>query len=326
MSEQLIEIQGCQVSQYLPGNSEPGKTDIPMADGPLALFASKETDSQLKLVCGTAAFALDKSHPFYTHSESQRIYVFSPFLPEGDAAAKTYVKVLLPEGVIEQNSEAMKQRDAFEGILIERGFLKTEGIEAMAAEYGADVASEIKAKAAEYTSSTPGGDVGKFSDGTHTFADRAVEYSQVAAEYSAEFSKAVGNAAVTAGAKISSFVQNQTKDNEMLHGESGIMNDPKVKETADKLKAGASTVGASISSVGAGIAAGFTSFYNSAKEAAQDTIQHEFGGDAAKLSSQAGTTTENTGNAASEAFLATSVPFHAAKGAEGAQTGESAKQ
>lgn len=71
------------------------------------------------------SFALDNSHPFYTHSESQRIYVFSPFLPENDATAKTYVKVLLPENVIEQNSEAMKQRDAFEGILIERGFLKT---------------------------------------------------------------------------------------------------------------------------------------------------------------------------------------------------------
>ena len=130
----------------------------------------------------------------------------------------------------------------------------------MIAEYGADVASEIKAKANEHNSSTPGGDVGKFSDGTHTLADRAVEYSQVAAEYSAEFSKVVGNAAVTAGAKISSFVQNQTKDNEMLHGESGIMNDPKVKDTAEKLKAGASSVSASLSSVGAGIAAGSVRF------------------------------------------------------------------
>lgn len=74
MTEQLIEIQGCQVSeglsmafgafiestasqvsQYLPGNSDTSKTDVPLADGPLALFAANETDSQLKLVCGTAA-------------------------------------------------------------------------------------------------------------------------------------------------------------------------------------------------------------------------------------------------------------------------------
>jgi len=65
---QLIEIQNCQVSQLIAG-----KQDVKLSDGPLALLES--TDGQLKLVCGTAAFSLGKSQPFYTHTDSERIYI-----------------------------------------------------------------------------------------------------------------------------------------------------------------------------------------------------------------------------------------------------------
>jgi len=305
----LIEIQGCKVSQFIVG-----KDDIPLSDGPLALIQS--TDNQLKLVCGTAAFSLDTKHPFYTNTHSQRIYVFSPFLSATEKSG-FYVKALLPESVQEEGSAAAKQRDEFEGILIHRGFLK-EGAEAMLGEAGSDLGDEVTAKKDQHISSTQGGDLGQFGNMTHTIADKAVEYSDAVAGYSAEFSKVVGNAAHTVGAKISNLVAAQTKDSQLL-------NDPKVTATADRVKQGATQVGASLGSVAAGLGAGLSNLYTSTTAAAQEVIQHNFGSDAAQLSTQAGQTTSNLGETAGNATMATSTMFHGGKAAEGAIQGDEVK-
>jgi len=308
----LIEIQACSVSQHLPGT----KDDIPLSDGPLALIQS--SDKQLKLVCGTSAFSLDPKSPFYTNTESQRIYIFQPFLSATEKPG-FYVKVLLPEAIQEDGSAAQKQRDEFEEILVQKGFLK-EGIAAMAAEYGADVGDAVQAKKDQYLSSTEPGDVGQFSDLSHKIADRAVEYSHAAADLSAEFSKVVGKAAQTVGAKIAHLVSD--KEGTSSTGEGGILSDPKVEATVDRVKQAGSQAATSISNVATGFAAGLTSMYTSATKATQEIIEHNFGPDAAQLSTQAGQTASNVGETAGNATLATSTMFHGGKVAEGAYKGE----
>ena len=250
---QLIEIQHCQVSQLVPNQK-----DIPLSDGPLALLDDQENKG-LKLVCGTAAFSLKTGTSFYTHVDSERIYIFSPSLNGATALEKSstfYVKVLLPE-IVQTEPNAMRHRDQFEEILIDRGFLKTS-FEAVAEEFSTSVSNYIDGKAHTHLSNPENkGDVGPFSQTTHMVMDKAVEYSHVAAEVSEKISKTVGNAAVTAGQKISAFVSQHAQDSPVLQDGGMLKEGTQTRETADKIGSAASTAASTLSSVAAGIGAGY---------------------------------------------------------------------
>jgi len=317
MSQELIQIQGCQCSQLTNGQ------DSLLSEGPLSLI--KGSDSKLSLICGTSAFALRDNTPFYTHADSDRIYLFKPSLAPVDGVT-TFIKVLLPESITtEPQGEVAKQRDQLEQILISNGMLK-EGFSAIADEVGRGLSSDatnltstltskINAAKDSHIQNRPAGDVGQFSETTHSFADDAARLSGQAAEYAQKASHAVENAAKALGAKISEAVA-QLSDNKEGGGQTlgGDSEKSEPRKVAEGIWAG-------IGSAATGIAASTEKLYNATAQAAQEVIKHDFGSDAAKVSAKAGETARNIGTVGADAFTATSAVFHGANAAEGYKQG-----
>ncbi|KAI0347419.1 hypothetical protein BDW22DRAFT_1351848 [Trametopsis cervina] len=107
-----------------------GDSSVELAHGDLALIApesptagNEEKAPVLMLTVGSAAFQLYNNTVFGTVAEDERVYVFKPELGEGVSG---YVKLVLPEGVQEPNTEFSALQERFEKLLINRGLL-TEG-------------------------------------------------------------------------------------------------------------------------------------------------------------------------------------------------------
>ncbi|KAI0795915.1 hypothetical protein C8Q75DRAFT_744364 [Abortiporus biennis] len=132
--ESLVSIPSTVVTHVL------GDTSVDLAQGDLNLYKQPDESPQLSptetepavydkpiltITIGKAAFPLFKKTVFGTLADDSKVYLFSPELgrPGG------YVKITLPSGVQEENSELSSLQEKFEGVLIKFGLLK-EGIEA----------------------------------------------------------------------------------------------------------------------------------------------------------------------------------------------------
>ncbi|KAL4244661.1 hypothetical protein ABKN59_010305 [Abortiporus biennis] len=132
--ESLVSIPSTVVTHVL------GDTSVDLAQGDLNLYKQPDESPQLSptetepavydkpiltITIGKAAFPLFKKTVFGTLADDSKVYLFSPELgrPGG------YVKITLPSGVQEEDSELSSLQEKFEGVLIKFGLLK-EGIEA----------------------------------------------------------------------------------------------------------------------------------------------------------------------------------------------------
>lgn len=125
-----------------------GHTPVPLAQGDLTVVVPSMSNPisvgqtpVLLLTVGGAAFQLYSSTVFGTLASDERVYLFQPDLGEGvsgyvlrlSASDKyahaiplplRYVKIVLPDGVREPDSEFNALQERFEKILISRGLLK----------------------------------------------------------------------------------------------------------------------------------------------------------------------------------------------------------
>ncbi|KAI0773132.1 senescence-associated protein-domain-containing protein [Trametes elegans] len=114
MSNTLITIPGVTAHHVL------GESQVTLGAGELNILAV-EGEKDVSLAVGGAAFALRKGVEFGTLEDDPRVYVFSP---EIEGVHGGYVKLTLPEGVLEDGSRLSELQTKFEEVLIEHGFLQ----------------------------------------------------------------------------------------------------------------------------------------------------------------------------------------------------------
>lgn len=183
----LIVIENCIADQLV------GSSVVPLATGTLQLLSrgpapppelvgsestfiesasSSETKSigTLTLQVGQAAFVLEPHlTTVFTHSENARWYFWTLTLPSSEptsvdhpsghstVGSGSYIRLTLPEGVEVPGSALEKSRDAFEDVLIGRGFLSGDGTLDVVSEIGKSVKSgagavteELRLRTQEY--------------------------------------------------------------------------------------------------------------------------------------------------------------------------------
>ncbi|CDO76654.1 hypothetical protein BN946_scf184986.g7 [Trametes cinnabarina] len=115
MTETFITIPGVTAHHVL------ADMNVTLGAGDLNLMAEAGGGRELKLTVGGAAFSLDKKTEFGTLEGDSRAYIFKPDI---EGVSGGYVKLTLPEGVMEDGSQLSELQTRFEEILIAHGMLQ----------------------------------------------------------------------------------------------------------------------------------------------------------------------------------------------------------
>ncbi|KAI0738201.1 hypothetical protein C8Q80DRAFT_1347854, partial [Daedaleopsis nitida] len=115
MGDILITIPGATAHHIL------GESNVTLGAGDLTIVPNSDTEKSLMLSVGSAAFSLNKGTPVGTLEGDSRAYVFSP---EIEGVTGGFVKVTLPEGVMEDGSRLSELQTKFEELLIEHELLQ----------------------------------------------------------------------------------------------------------------------------------------------------------------------------------------------------------
>lgn len=232
---------------------------------------------------------------FFTHADSPRLYFFTPDLGTGSG---TYIKVVLPEGVVEPNSEAEKQRDQFESILVDSGFLKdapisTEMIARGITDQSAAVAAAIQARTSEYTSSNPSSKT-IIDDDTKSTVESAKQFTSDSANWTHNAVETVNSYISAAGESVARAMGIDKSIN---------LPEEEKSEVRKQVEDGLSQAKDGFSDIGSGISDGASQIYSSATANAHKAIDHTHGSEAADVASKAGETAKNVGSVAADGAM-----------------------
>ncbi|CAE6394973.1 unnamed protein product [Rhizoctonia solani] len=352
MSAPLVSIENCTSAQVLSSQ------DVPLATGTLQLLPAETIASDsptthsgdtstpiLTLKIGNAAFPITKATPFYTHTSSSRIYLFSPVLEDVSLGAGTYVKITLPEEIATPGSEAEKARDTFEEVLLNHGLLQ-EGTAALADELASDAreaglkaASSIKGVAKNHTSGPPA-EPSTFSSTTHNVADSVVSGTETVKDYTASARQTVASAGSSIGATAGSYLVKATETvakagvavgERLVHllgmedqvqrvasedggpkfdnaGTSEAFGTPKSdQEEEAKYGDGTGNLVKSLGTIGTGAKEGTSEVASATREAATTVLEHDVGPEAVELANKGGEAAGNLSQATGDVLIATSV-------------------
>jgi len=254
----------------------------------------------------------------------------------------SYIRLTLPEGVAETGSALEKTRDAFEDVLISRGFLKGAGIESFGDELGrsvrqdaGSVARDIKERTAQHISSTDAPtSPTTFAPATHSFVNGASTVTSGAATYTGKAAEALAHVSISVGERVAGFFgigggggppalkspDGETPpillnaDADVGVGEEGdwtANDEPEIPSAAiasdaERHSSAWERTKVAASSAASGIGQGVKDVSTTSTDSAHAAIHHSYGEEAAGLASQTGNALGDTAKAGGNVLAGTS--------------------
>ena len=203
----LVIIPGCTAHHLL------GDEQLHLASAAeLSLInvkGSTETPPLTLTLGESIAFPLDQETVIGTQSGNGQVYLLRPHLHDVQGP-QGWIKIELPAGVEDADSDLGRLRDQWEDILVNHGFLYGSGIRAGSDEIaggvkegGTVVANSVTEKVDTFKASRPPTDAPMaFSRNTHARAAGASNLTGTAADYAKQAASLIGGLSHTAGATI----------------------------------------------------------------------------------------------------------------------------